>query len=89
MKSVLQVRIGSLIYREMGDVFGVPFSTITSEDWLKHSVVIELESIGSGPANFLTLMLATLIRESLKVNPMTRKEKKKPPVRHAIIFKSS
>ena len=89
LKSVLQVRIGSLLSREMGDVFNVPYSTIAPEDWLKRSVVIELESMGSGPANFLTLMLSTLIRESLKANPMTRKEKDKIPVRHVIFFEEA
>lgn len=89
LKSVLQVRIGSLLSREMGDVFNVPYSTIVPEDWLKRSVVIELESMGSGPANFLTLMLSTLIRESLKANPMTRKEKDKTPVRHVIFFEEA
>ena len=73
----------------MGDVFNVPYSTIAPEDWLNRSVVIELESMGSGPANFLTLMLSTLIRESLKVNPMTREEKKKKPVRHVIFFEEA
>lgn len=66
LKSVLQVRIGSLLSREMGDVFDVPESTIAPDDWLKRPAVIELEAMGSGPANFLTLMLSTLIRESLK-----------------------
>lgn len=89
LKSILQVRIGSLLSREMGDIFNVPSSTIAPEDWLKRSVVIELESMGSGPANFLTLMLSTLIRESLKVNPMTREEKKKTPVRHVIVFEEA
>ena len=89
LKSILQVRIGSLLSREMGDVFNVPFSTITPENWLKRSIIIELESMGSGPANFLTLMLSTLIRESLKVNPMTREEKKKTPARHVIVFEEA
>lgn len=89
MKSVLQVRIGSLLSREMGDVFDVPFSTVAPEQWLKRSVIIELESMGSGPANFLTLMLSALIRESLKVNPMTRQESVKQPVRHVIFFEEA
>lgn len=89
LKSVLQVRIGSLLSREMGDVFNVPYSTIAPEKWLTRSVIIELESMGSGPANFLTLMLSTLIRESLKVNPLTREEKKQNPVRHVIFFEEA
>ena len=70
LKSVLQVRIGSLVRREMGDVFNVPVSSVPPEKWLEIPAVIELESMGPGPANFLTLMLCALIREALKVNPL-------------------
>lgn len=69
LESALKVRIGSLLRREMGDVFDVPESTFTPEKWLEVPAVIELESMGTGPANFLTLMLCTLIRETLKVDP--------------------
>ena len=69
LESALKVRIGSLLRREMGDVFDVPASTIAPEEWLRIPAVIELESMGQGPANFLTLMLCALIREVLKVNP--------------------
>lgn len=69
LESALKVRIGSLLRREMGDVFDVPESTIPPEKWLEIPAIIELESMGSGPANFLTLMLCALIREVLKVNP--------------------
>jgi len=69
LKSVLQMRIGSLLRREMGDVFDVSRSTISPERWLEIPAVIELEAMGSGPANFLTLLLCALIREALKVNP--------------------
>lgn len=69
LESALKVRIGSLLRREMGDVFDVPKSSFTPEKWLEVPAVIELESMGKGPANFLTLMLCALIRETLKVNP--------------------
>ena len=69
LESALKVRIGSLLRREMGDVFDVPESSFTPEKWLEVPAVIELESMGTGPANFLTLMLCALIREPLKVNP--------------------
>ena len=88
LKSVLQVRIGSLLSREMGDVFNVSESSVSPEEWLQRSVVIELEAMGSGPANFLTLMLATLIRETLKVNPVKREEKDKKP-RHVIFLEEA
>lgn len=69
LESALKVRIGSLLRREMGDVFDVPESTFTPEKWLEVPAVIELESMGTGSANFLTLMLCALIRETLKANP--------------------
>ena len=88
LKSVLQVRIGSLLSREMGDVFNVAESSMAPEEWLTRPVVIELEAMGSGPANFLTLMLSTLIRETLKVNPLKRKDGSKKP-RHVIFFEEA
>lgn len=69
IETALKVRIGSLLQRELGDLFDVPTSTLSPEEWLEKPAVIELESIGKDPANFLTLLLCTLIRETLKVNP--------------------
>ena len=84
LESALKVRIGSLLRREMGDVFDVPESTFQPEKWLKVPAVIELESMGSGPANFLTLLLCSLIRETLKVNP-----KYDGSVRHIIFIEEA
>lgn len=88
LKSVLQVRIGSLLSREMGDVFNVSESSLSPEEWLTRPIVIELEAMGPGPANFLTLMLSTLIRETLKVNPLKRKDGSKKP-RHVMFFEEA
>lgn len=85
LESALKVRIGSLLRREMGDVFDVPKSTIPPERWLEIPAVIELESMGTGPANFMTLMLCALIREALKVNPYH--EGNKP--RHVIFIEEA
>ena len=67
LKSALQVRIGSLMTREMGDIFDVTHSTVPPEEWIRRSAVIELESLGTDPSNYMTLLIATLIRETLKV----------------------
>ncbi|MBR4025998.1 MAG: ATP-binding protein [Lachnospiraceae bacterium] len=67
LQSILQVRIGSLLAREMGDIFDVKHSTFLPEEWLQKSAVIELASLGTGPSNFLMLMLMTLIRENLDI----------------------
>lgn len=84
LESALKVRIGSLLRREMGDVFDVPKSTFLPEKWLEVPAVIELESMGAGPANFLTLMLCSLIRETLKVNPQCDRD-----VRHVIFIEEA
>lgn len=86
LKSYQQVRVGSLLRRAMGDVFNIARSSLSPEEWLTHSAVIELESMGSGPANFLTLMLVTLIRETLKYNPVSHEEEKP---RHVILFEEA
>lgn len=70
IQSVLEMRIGSLLRREKKDIFDVDQSILTPEEWLKYPIIIELESLGKETANFTTLLLCTLIRETLKVNPM-------------------
>ena len=86
MKSALEMRIGSLLRRDLGNVFDVPLSTIEPEDILKYPIVIELESMGTGPSNFVTLMLCTLIREVLKTNPLAQSEKN---VRHVLFIEEA
>lgn len=85
LESALKVRIGGLLRREMGDVFDVPKSSLSPEEWLTTPVVVELESMGSGPSNFLTLMLCSLIRECLKVNPTFDSKK----TRHVIFIEEA
>lgn len=85
IESALKVRIGSLLRREMGDVFDVPVSTFPPEKWLEVPAIIELESMGTGPANFLNLLLCTLIRETLKVNP----DYDKGSLRHVIFIEEA
>lgn len=86
IRSVLEVRIGSLLRREMKDMFDVRKSTLSPEEWLKRPVIIELEALGEGPANFVTLPLCTLIRETLKASPIADKDK---PVRHVIFIEEA
>ncbi len=68
LRSVMEVRVGSLLKREIGNVYNVEFSSFKPEEWLERPVIIELESLGEGPANFMTLLISTLIRETLKIN---------------------
>ena len=87
LKSALQVRIGSLITREMADIFDVPESTVKPADWLNRSAIIELESMGKDPANFTTLLIATLIRETLKVVNYEKPKDGRP--RHVMFFEEA
>ena len=87
LKSVLQVRIGSLMAREMGDIFDVPRSTFRPEEWLHKSAVIELASLGTAPSNFMILMLMTLIREVLDIQTYEPGPDKKP--RHIIFLEEA
>lgn len=75
IRSVLEMRIGSLIRREKKDIFDVRRSIISPEEWLRWPIIIELEALGKETANFVTLLICTLIRETLKVNPMEGIEK--------------
>lgn len=84
LESALKVRIGSLLRREMGDVFDVAKSSLTPEEWLTTPAIVELEAMGQGPANFTTLMLCALIREGLKVDPTFD-----GPVRHVIFIEEA
>ena len=87
LKSILQVRIGSLLAREMGDIFDVKRSTYRPEEWLSKSAVIELASLGTGPSNFLMLTLMTLIRESLDIQVYEPGKDGKP--RHVIFLEEA
>lgn len=67
IRSVMEVRIGSLLRREIGNVYNVRRSSLEPEEWLSRPVIIELEALGEGPANFMSLLISTLIREVLKI----------------------
>ena len=86
IRSVLEMRIGSLLRREKQAIFDVERSSLTPEEWLEHPIVIELESLGEGPANFVTLLLCTLIREVLKVSSSCPDIR---PVRHVIFLEEA
>lgn len=84
LKAMLQTRIGSLLSRERGDVFDVPLSTLEPELWTQKSVLVELEGLGEDTANFLTLLITTIIRETIKASPVVEKK-----LRHVIMFEEA
>lgn len=85
MRSVLEVRIGSLIRGEMGNVFDVAGSTLKPDEWLTRKCIVELEALGKDGANFLTLLLCTLVREYLRHHPKYDRGK----LRHVIFIEEA
>lgn len=74
MKTFLQARLGSLVVRELGDVFDVEYSTMKPDDWLRYPAILELEALEKTSCNFFILLLCTIIRENLRVNPTVQPE---------------
>lgn len=94
IRSVMEVRIGSLLRREIGNVYNVRQSSMQPEDWLEFPVIIELESLGEGPANFMSLLISTLIREVLKIRKTSdvvekKKSSFKREVEHIIFYEEA
>ena len=86
LASAIRMRIGGLTRRELGELFDVAESVYPPSDWLSMSAIIELEALGKSEANFFTLLLMVLIRESLMVNPHFHG---KTPVRHVIFIEEA
>ena len=94
IRSVMEVRIGSLLRREIGNVYNVRQSSMEPEDWLSRPVIIELESLGEGPANFMSLLISTLIREVLKIRKTsdvsrTQESSPKREIEHIIFYEEA
>lgn len=94
IRSVMEVRIGSLLRREIGNVYNVRRSSMEPEDWLSRPVIIELESLGEGPANFMSLLISTLIREVLKIRKTsdvsrTQESSLKREIEHIIFYEEA
>lgn len=95
LRSVMEVRVGSLLKREIGNVYNVEQSSFKPEEWLDRPVIIELESLGEGPANFMALLISTLIRETLKIRKtqdktaIQRNPKNKTGVNHIIFYEEA
>lgn len=93
LQSVLEVRVGSLLKREIGNVYNVRESILKPEQWLEVPAIIELESLGEGPANFMSLLLSTLIRETLKVRKTSDNEgdsnKPRKDLNHVIFYEEA
>lgn len=82
LKAALDMRFSRLTSGLVGYVFNNARSSLEPEEWLESPVIIELESLGSNYANFLTLLLLTQIREVLSVSPEKR-------LRHLLVLEEA
>lgn len=84
LRGAIDTRFRRLVRGEslVGDVFDCDASSISPENWLQQSSVIELESLGPAYANFLTLILLSLLREVLGARPERR-------LRHMLVLEEA
>ncbi len=87
LRAVLEIRIGSLLKREIGNVYNVANSIIRPEEWLEVPAIIELEALGEGPANFMSLLISTLIRETLNIRKL--KGNNSNDLKHIIFYEEA
>lgn len=91
IRSFLQVRLGGLMERDAGELFNVPFSTISPGEWLNISAIVELEVLGEQAKNFFVLLVCHYILETLRANPSGGRdqEEKVLPVRHVVFIEEA
>lgn len=94
IKGVLETRIGSLMEGDIGEIFNVGKSTLAPEEWNKISIIMELESLSNEQANFITLLITSLVRLDLKMHPSLEELPEDDPrrihnLRHVIFFEEA
>lgn len=85
VRAFLQVRLGGLMERDAGELFNAPLSTLSPEEWLTSSAIVELEVLGEQAKNFFVLLVCHYILESLRVNPHGGNN----DVRHALFIEEA
>ena len=86
--SFLQVRLGSLMERDAGEVFNSKYSSLSPEEWLHVSAVIELETLNEQSKNFFILLVCHYIFETLRL-PENSSDNVVNPVRHVIFIEEA
>ncbi len=91
VRAFLQVRLGSLMERDAGELFNSHISTLTPDEWLTVSAIVELEVLGEQAKNFFVLLVCHYILETLRANPNGGVDAKgqKLPVRHVIFIEEA
>lgn len=91
VQAFLQVRLGGLMERDAGELFNSHISTLTPDEWLRVSAIVELEVLGEQAKNFFVLLVCHYILETLRVNPNGGIDSNgtKMPVRHVIFIEEA
>ena len=91
VRAFMQVRLGSLMDRDAGDLFNVRYSTIKPEEWIQKSAIVELEVLSEQAKNFFVLLVCHYILETLRINPKGGCDAygKELPVRHVVFIEEA
>lgn len=91
VRAFLQVRLGSLMERDAGELFNVHISSLKPEEWIKVCSIVELEVLGEQAKNFFVLLVCHYIVETLRANPNggVSKSGAIKPVRHAVFIEEA
>ncbi len=91
VQAFLQVRLGSLMERDAGELFDTSVSTLGPEEWLHSSAIVELEVLSEQTKNFFVLLVCHYILETLRVDPQGGRDAKGNllPVRHAVFIEEA
>lgn len=88
VSSFIRLRLGGLMKRDSGEIFNVKKSTWRPEEWLKKSVIIELEALAEQDKNFMVLLLCNMIYETITANSNERPYED-CKLRHVIIIEEA
>lgn len=69
LRGFLEVRLGNLMDMDAGEVFNVTTSTLSPEEWITTSAIVELEGLPEEVKNFFILLVCHYILETLRVDP--------------------
>lgn len=91
IRSFLQVRLGGLMERDAGEVYNTKASTLSPEEWLNVSAIVELEVLSEQAKNFFVLLVCHYILETLRVNPNGGIDDSRNllPVRHVVFIEEA
>lgn len=91
LRGFLEVRLGTLMDLDAGEVFNVPVSTLAPEEWITTSAIVELEVLPEEAKNFFVLLVCHYIFESLRVDPKGGIDEigNVMPVRHVVFIEEA